>query len=234
MPEPGSARAPSVRALPPSRALLPALMMESAQAWSLLPGRPERLRRQPTTQAPILRYQSASFVLLDFRDERWLGAHLQSIDGNRFQGATASFCRPVVVTRIGQSENAVNCRWCVCFPALQLQKTIQMRSSAIRRARSSSVRLGPEREPTKFVSSDFRMLTRLSHMIQLGCLRPSSGPIATCVDRSSPLLKTGAQITVEKRESIRACRLTTTNIRYNFGSCPGLKTRYSWPRPHTM
>src|ERR1700675_2932189 len=74
------------------------------------------------------------------------------------------------------------------------------------------------------------MLTRLSHMIQLGCLRPSSGPIASWVDNPSPLLKIGAQTTVEKRESMRAWRLTIEKIRYCLGSPPGLNTRYSSPR----
>jgi hypothetical protein len=75
------------------------------------------------------------------------------------------------------------------------------------------------------VRSDLRRLTRLSHMIQLSCFIPSSGPIAICVDRPSPVVKTGAQITVEKRESIRAWRLTTTKVLKCFGSPPGFDTR---------
>jgi hypothetical protein len=74
------------------------------------------------------------------------------------------------------------------------------------------------------------MLTKLSHMIQLECLSPSSGPIATCVDRPSPFVKTGAQITVEKRESSSTWRLTIAKVRYCLGSPPGLNTRYSSPR----
>ena len=67
-------------------------------------------------------------------------------------------------------------------------------------------------------------------MIQLACFNPSSGPSATCVDNPSPLLKTGAQTTVENRESISACRLATTKVRYCLGSPPGLYTRYNSPR----
>src|SRR5258708_9553341 len=74
------------------------------------------------------------------------------------------------------------------------------------------------------------MLTRLSHMIQLGRLSPSSGPIASWVDNPSPLLKIGAQATVEKRESKSAWRLTIAKILYCFGSPPGLNTRYRSPR----
>jgi len=44
------------------------------------------------------------------------------------------------------------------------------------------------------------MLTRFSHMIQLVCLRPSLGPMESWVDNPSPLVKIGAQITVENRE----------------------------------
>ena len=34
-------------------------------------------------------------------------------------------------------------------------------------------------------------------MIQLECFNPSSGPIGTSVDNLSPLVKTGAHVTVE-------------------------------------
>jgi hypothetical protein len=61
--------------------------------------------------------------------------------------------------------------------------------------------------------TDLRMLTRLSHMIQEGCFMPSSVPMATCVEGPSPTLKTGAQTTVGKRESMRTGRLTMTKVR---------------------
>ncbi len=62
-------------------------------------------------------------------------------------------------------------------------------------------------------------------MIQLWRFKPSSGPTETCVESASPLVKTGAQMTVENRESIRTWRLTTTKARYSLGSPPGLWTR---------
>jgi hypothetical protein len=67
-------------------------------------------------------------------------------------------------------------------------------------------------------------------MIQLGCLRPSSGPTGTCVASPLPSVKTGAQITDENFESMTACRLTTTNVRARFGSPSGFRTRYNSPR----
>ena len=87
------------------------------------------------------------------------------------------------------------------------------RSSAILRALPNSASFSRESEPAKFVSSDFGKLTRLSHMIHDESFMPSSTSIATCVDNPSPELNTGAQITVEKRESTSACLLTTTNVR---------------------
>src|SRR5205807_9401807 len=100
------------------------------------------------------------------------------------------------------------------------------RPRAIFKARFSSRSLAGEREPTKFVSSAFRKLTRLSHMIQLECFQPSSRSTATCVDNPSPFVNTGAQMTVENFESINTWRLTTTKIRYCLGSPPGLKTSH--------
>ena len=108
-------------------------------------------------------------------------------------------------------------------------KTTQ-RSRAIRSALVNSASFRAESDPTYCVKSAFRKLTRLSHMIQLAYFIPSSGPTSTCVDNPSPLLKTGAQTTVENRESISACRLATTKVRYCLGSPPGLYTRYNSPR----
>src|SRR5271163_2390128 len=99
------------------------------------------------------------------------------------------------------------------------------RSRASFRARWSARSLAGEREPTKWVRSDLRRLTRLSHIIQLWCLRPSPGPTETWVESPSRLEKTGAQTTVEKRESISTCRLTITKVRYGLGSPPGRCTR---------
>jgi hypothetical protein len=59
-------------------------------------------------------------------------------------------------------------------------------------------------------------------MIQLGCFNPSSGPTATCVERSWPLENIGAQIKVENLESMSTCRLTITNKRFFLGSSAGL------------
>src|ERR1700690_4054984 len=98
-------------------------------------------------------------------------------------------------------------------------------SKAIRRASSSSLSLADDSEPTNCVSSDLRTLIKLSHMIQLGCFKPSSAPTATCVDNPSPTLNIGAHTTVENLESISTCRLTITNERYCLGSPPGLCTR---------
>src|SRR4029077_9350860 len=99
------------------------------------------------------------------------------------------------------------------------------RSKAIFSARFSSSSFDRDSEPRYWVSSDFRKLTTLSQAIQLGFFSPSSGPTATCVDSPSPLVNTGAQMTVENRESIRVFRLTTTKLRYCLGSPCGLKTR---------
>jgi hypothetical protein len=57
-------------------------------------------------------------------------------------------------------------------------------------------------------------------MIQHSWFSPAVGPLATGVDNASPLLKTGAQTTVENLESLRTCRLTTTKVRYWLGSPP--------------
>src|SRR6185312_3687426 len=97
-------------------------------------------------------------------------------------------------------------------------------------ARSSSRILSVDSEPIKFVRSDFRMLAKSSHMIQLGCFKPSSCPIETCVASPEPRLYTRAQTTVENVESINVCRLTTTKTRNCLGSPAGLCTRYRSPR----
>ena len=70
------------------------------------------------------------------------------------------------------------------------------------------------------------MLTRASQWMLDGCFRPSSAPTSTCDARPSRREYTGAQTTVEKRESITVCRLITTNTRERFGSPrPGCRTR---------
>src|SRR6184192_1982835 len=91
-------------------------------------------------------------------------------------------------------------------------------SKAIFRAWFNSTSFRPEREPTNCVRSALRRLTRLSHMIQLECLRPSSGPTATWVESPCPFVNTGAQMTVENLESISTCRLTRTKTRCCLGS----------------
>src|SRR6266699_5036687 len=98
-------------------------------------------------------------------------------------------------------------------------------SKAIFRAWFNSTSFRPEREPTNCVRSALRRLTRLSHMIQLECLSPSSGPTATWVESPCPFVNTGAQMTVENLESISTCRLTRTKTRCCLGSPPGLRTR---------
>ncbi len=45
------------------------------------------------------------------------------------------------------------------------------------------------------------------------CRSPSARPTSTCVESPSRRVKTGAQITVENRDSMSAGRLTTTNTR---------------------
>jgi|GEM_PF-6683017 len=86
-------------------------------------------------------------------------------------------------------------------------------SRAIFRAVLSSKILVLDREPTYWVRSLFLRLTKLSHMIKLGCFSPSACSTGTWVERPSPVVKTGAQITVEKRDSMSTWRLTTTNTR---------------------
>src|SRR5690242_14379356 len=83
-------------------------------------------------------------------------------------------------------------------------------SSAIFRAWFNSTSFRPEREPTNCVRSALPRLTRLSHMIQLECLSPSSEPTATWVESPCPFVNTGTQITVESLESINTWRLTRT------------------------
>ena len=63
------------------------------------------------------------------------------------------------------------------------------------------------------------------------CLSRSSAPSSTCVASPSRRVETGAQTTVENRESMRACRLTTAKTRDRFGSAaPGRRTRKRSPR----
>ena len=52
-------------------------------------------------------------------------------------------------------------------------------------------------------------------------LTPSFSPTSTCVASPWRVEYTGAQMIVENRESISACRLTTTNTRKRFGSRAG-------------
>ena len=60
----------------------------------------------------------------------------------------------------------------------------------------------------------------------LSCRSPSFSPTSTCVASPWRVEYTGAQMTVENRESISACRLTMTNTRKRFGSrAGGLATR---------
>jgi len=103
--------------------------------------------------------------------------------------------------------------------------------STVSRSRTSAVNLiggasHVARLPTKCVNRDLWRLSNSSQWMLLSCLSPSLGPMSTCVARPCRAVYTGAQITVENRESIDACRLTTTNTRNRFGSRPsGLATR---------
>jgi hypothetical protein len=57
-------------------------------------------------------------------------------------------------------------------------------------------------------------------------------PTATCVDNSSPLENTGAQMTVENLESMTTCRLTTTSSpSYYLGCYPRRLRKKSFLRP---
>lgn len=104
-------------------------------------------------------------------------------------------------------------------------------SSAAASARSSSTNLFGGRWPTNRVSIGFGRLTSSSQWMLLGCFNPSSTPTMTCVWSSSYRVYTGAQTTEENRESIKICRLTTTNTRcFRKSVCPGRLTRNRSPR----
>jgi len=106
-----------------------------------------------------------------------------------------------------------------------MEMTLQKRPTAAASARFNSTNFDDDSEPTYCVKDDFPTLTRPSQQIQEECFMPSSTPIETCVLSPSPLVKTGAQMTVENREAMRAGRLTTTYVRKDLGSDAGRCTR---------
>src|SRR5215475_7582342 len=98
-------------------------------------------------------------------------------------------------------------------------------------ARFSAASLSGDKVPMKAVSDDLGILMSASQCMLLACFRPSSTPTGTCVERPSKEEYTGAQMAVEKRESNRICRLTTTKAGYRLGSrAVAFYTRYSSPR----
>ena len=68
------------------------------------------------------------------------------------------------------------------------------------------------------VNRAFGKLTSSSQCTLLSCRSPSSGPTSTWVVSPWRTEYTGAQTIVENRESMSACRLTTTKTRKRFGS----------------
>jgi hypothetical protein len=104
-------------------------------------------------------------------------------------------------------------------------------SSAAASARSSSTNLLGGRWPTNRVSIGFGRLTSSSQWMLLGCFNPSPTTTMTCVWSSSYRVYTGAQTTEENRESIKICRLATTNTRcFRKSVGPGRLTRNRSPR----